>query len=52
MMIGVTALMGLDGSAHLNRWNSEELKFQLAFIVRLALIGLSSLSILQTDVHQ
>jgi hypothetical protein len=41
MMIGMTALMGLDGSAHANRWNSEELKFQIAFIVWPAFIGLS-----------
>ena len=41
MKIGVKALMGLDGSAHFNRWNSEEMKFRLAFIVWPALIGLS-----------
>ena len=42
MRIGVKALMGLDESAHVaDGWNSEEMKFQLAFIVWPALIGLS-----------
>lgn len=41
MRIGVKALVGLDGFAHVNGWNSEEMKFRLAFIVWPALIGLS-----------
>ena len=41
MMIGVKTLMGIDVFAHVNGWNSEKMKFQLAFIVWPALIGLS-----------
>lgn len=41
--IGVKTLMsvGLDGPVHIHRWNPEEMKFRLAFIVWPALIGLS-----------
>lgn len=38
MMIGVKAVMGLDGFAHVN---GEEMKFGLVFIVWPALFGLS-----------
>ena len=38
MMIGVKAVMGLDGFAHVN---GEEIKFRLVFIVWPALFGLS-----------
>ena len=42
MRIGLNALMGLDESPYyVNRWNSEEIKFRLAFVVWPALIGLS-----------
>ena len=41
MRIGVKSLMGFDGSAHVNGWNSEEMIFRLAFIVWPTLIGLS-----------
>lgn len=34
-------LMGLDGFTHVNGWNSEKMRFQLAFIVWPAIIGLS-----------
>ena len=41
MRIGVKVLMRLDGSAHINGWNYEEMIFLLAFIIWPALIGLS-----------
>ena len=33
-------LTGLDGSIHIPGWDSEEIKFQLAFMVCPALIGI------------
>ena len=39
MMIGVKAVMGIDGFAHVN--GEEMMKFRLVFIVWPALIGLS-----------